>query len=189
MNRIIQLLWEQPFLALLLIGWLLGAVGGVLKRSARRAADRRQREQAPSPSQSQSLPASPQRRRPSSEEVAAEMRRILGMDPPARAQPVPQRRVPPPAPPVRRPVVAAPTVVVPPPKPVSRIGELQARLEREDSRAGNLGSRDIGTLGGRGTLRQQLRHSSAGLINLNDLPRQFVMMEVLGKPLALRQDW
>ena len=205
MNWIFRLLQEQPFLALLLLGWLLSAVAGAVKKAGKRAEAARKGQTPPSAAQPRSAeppwpqpqarpqpPPRPQRRQPSSEEVAAEMRRILGME----APPAQRRKAPAPPPPVvqtpqvRRPVLTPPTITA---APLSKLSELEKHLgasieSRQLSASGSIGATQLGSLGGRASERQTQRRAAAGLVSLDDLPRLLVMAEVLGKPLALRDN-
>jgi hypothetical protein len=90
MRDLINLLLNQPILLIILIGWIVSMLGGVM----RRAVERQQREQR----QQQRKPKPEQK---SAEEIAAELRRMMGMEartevrePPAQRPPA-QRPVPP----------------------------------------------------------------------------------------------
>lgn len=187
MRDLIDYLFRHPLLLVLLLGWAASAVGGILKRAAKGGAARRQ---AP-PAASRPSPAAG--RRPSAEEVAAEMRRILGMEPAAPA-PAPARPAP-------RPVVRNDAPPELPPQPLrieterrrlatqveSHVGE---RLQqRQGPQSGAVGREALGRLGGRVHERGAMRRGGSHLVDLSDLKRAFVLREVLDRPLALREDW
>jgi hypothetical protein len=192
-GRLIQFLIEHPILLFVLAAWLFGGIGKIGKAAQR----------ARSAAGPQAKGAAGQR---SAEEVAAEMRRILGMDDArtasSREMPEPLTEVEPdpemarPAPRLARREVVAPER---PPAPLgsafsrrlptpgtSHVGESIER--RQTPASGRVGqAADFGGLGGRVTAGQRLRRADARLVDVVDLKRALVMNEVLGPPLALRE--
>lgn len=192
MNRLLEFLFKNPILLFVLVAWVAGMIG-----NARRAAQRR-RQAPPIPTARPSTPAGDPAERRSAEEVAREMRRILGMEE-APAAP------PPPMPEPKAPVVVRrnaaeperpPVVVVPSTQnrrlqlhEASHVGErMQQRGAPHGSRKGPPAGadRDFGSLGGRVHASAGIRRDGRRLVDLADLKRSFVMNEILGKPLALR---
>ncbi|MBL8722879.1 MAG: hypothetical protein JNK49_02480 [Planctomycetes bacterium] len=180
MGRLIQFLVEHPVLLFVLAAWLFGGIGKIGK-----AAQRARSATAPK--------AGPRAGQRSAEEVAAEMRRILGMD---DAEAAPERPAPVSTPAPRE--VVAPE---PPPQPLAtalprwqpatvttHVGE---GIERRQAPAsGRVGaSQDLGALGGRTLAAGRVRRADASLVDLADLKRVLVMNEVLGPPLALREPY
>jgi hypothetical protein len=120
------------------------------------------------------------------EEVAAEMRRILGMEP------APPRTAPPPPP---RREARSPEK---PPQPLQprTLGQLAVHVDPHVGEkirglkapaSGAVGRSELGQLGGRGRERQRraFRHG-ASVVDLDHLTRAIVMREILDPPLALR---
>lgn len=186
MRRLIEFLQANPILVFILLAWIAGIVGNMM-RAVRKAAS--QRGVPPSP---------PPLRRPregaaGADDVAAEMRRILGLPPEApgeaRSQPRPQRR--------EAPVPRRPVEVERPPQPVVPTTQ-QRRLEihvdphvgdaikkREAKPATATVRAEIGSLGGRSPLHQR-RREAAHRFPLSDLRTAFVLSEILGPPVAAR---
>jgi cytoskeletal protein RodZ len=198
MHFIIEMLRSQPILILVLSVWIIGAISNAVQQQRRQ--QQKQKKQQPE-KMSQQRPAP---RRPTAEEVAAEMRRALGLDPkpekapakpPARSPRPPDVRPPP------RPVAPAP--VSPLPRALSKVearapsvGErMEARPAPASGAVGaqapgsqSLGTQSLGSLGGRAGARAARRpRGGSALVDLRDLPRAFVMREVLDPPLALRE--
>lgn len=200
MDRLLKILIEHPYLILILAAWIGGAIANAAK-AAKKARERTEAQRRISPP-ARSAPATPGQR--SADEIAEEMRRILGMEEPVRrTRPAPARgraEVPAPAPkPARalpRPLRDVPTPERPP-APVMPSTQARALEIHVDPHVGDAikgrqlpeGARarkaDLGTLGGRvhsGTARRVAGSRYA----LDDLKRAFVLAEVLGPPLALR---
>jgi hypothetical protein len=195
MGRFLAFLFENPIILFALAAWVFGAIG---KASTKATSRRPQRPSAPADQQGaggRAVPwAEPQPQRPDAdrraEEIAAEMRRLLGMEEPAATAATPPR-------------VARREVVEPerPPVPVqivtrdrrlprqqqSHVGESIQHRHMPATTAGR-GSAGLGGLGGRSeaTVAGGARRQS--LVGLGDLKRALVMAEVLGRPLALRRN-
>lgn len=184
MGKLLQFLFEHPVLLFVLAAWVFGGLGKVAKAAQRaRAAPGR--------------PGAPQR---SAEEVAAEMRRILGMDGDDAAEADASPAAPPPRPAVSPQPLVRREVALPerPPAPLPsaeprplpihvapHVGEgIEQRQAPVSSRVG--AAAGLGTLGGRVGGGPVRRRSSARLVDLTDLKRVLVMNEILGPPLALR---
>ena len=219
MPRWLEFLFANPLILFVLVAWIAGLLGNLLKarrklrdmQKARErarsgtlsqperqsptwpepAAERRQREPASvRPAEPQPAPA-PARR--SDEEIAREMRRILGLEPdPAPPTPPPVRPVPVPT---SRPgefaersgAQRAPTPLGPPqrrPLPMRvdpHVGEsVHARMLRTQAPP-----RQLGALGGR-TLRGPRAAAGRRRFALDDVGRALVLAEILSPPLALR---
>ncbi|MCA8976589.1 MAG: hypothetical protein KDC98_17845, partial [Planctomycetes bacterium] len=158
MDQLLEILKRHPWLLFVAVAWIAGAVGKVAqgqKKAAERAA-RRQPPEVPSAAGSappplrraapKARPAAPASREP--DEIAAEMRRILGLDVDTGAV---QPRTSPPIvrAPVRRPVEPerAPTAVVPTTgqrhlalHEAPHVGE--AVMKRRGPRSGKIGQHD-----------------------------------------------
>ncbi len=89
MNELLRFLLEQPLLLILLLGWLLGSVGSLIRKAEQRAREQRRRAETgtQSPVQgtaqvptsaSQELP-----RKASADDIAEQIRRMLGGAPTA----------------------------------------------------------------------------------------------------------
>jgi hypothetical protein len=190
MGRLIEFLLNNPLIALLVIGWLLSAVGQAVAKGRRAAAGApRQGGAPPRPARA------PQQRSP--EEIAAEMRRILGMDP-RPAPPAPAR---PPAPAARPPAprlqhADEPRLGDAPVAVGSRpIGDLAVKVDphvgetirqRRAPATGSVGAVALGDLGGRQRTGRVIERRGSSLVDLQDLPRAIVLREILDRPLALR---
>jgi len=221
MRQIWDLLLANPIIFFVLAAWAAGAIGNALrtKSAQRKAAEQRtQRQLQPRPANqppAQSArpePARQARVEPpplvrkaqtgggsrSPDEIAAEMRRILGLDveitPAVRERSEPVRREP------RRETVQPerpPTVVAPTTQ--SRHLELHERSHvgeqlaaRKGPHSGIVGAHDstFGSLGGRNVRRApRVRVSTVQrLIDLSDLKRTILAYEILGPPVCLRGD-
>ena len=193
MRQLFEFLRQNPLIALIVIGWIFSAVGGAITKARRQAAQQAKRP----PRGGSRAPAPPQRAagRPSPEQVAAEMRRILGMEEPPR--PLPQRPAPPAAP--RPSSFEAPSPErAPTPLQPSTLGRLPVhvdphvgdRIEKRQAPAtGAVGAQVLGGLGGRAAQVGRRRRMASSLVDLHDLPRALVMREVLDQPLSLRRGW
>lgn len=207
MQRLIEFLMANPWVALIVVAWVAGMIGNIGKaakktreraeRAAERAKSAPSQPQARSQSRPPSLPAEPGSR--SAEEVAKEMRRILGLD----REEEPEQ---PSAPPPRRPPeeVARRDVVTPerPPTPVmptTQERKIKVHVDphvgdriagRQSPQSGLVGKKEpssaLGSLGGRvGGPTHRRRMSQR--FSLDNIPKALVLNEILGKPLALRE--
>jgi hypothetical protein len=198
-NRLLRFLFENPILLVIVGLWIAGVVGNVLKAAQRRqqqgrGADRPQPEVRERP-----RPEADERR--SAEEVAREMRRILGMEESAPPEPKETEVVRPrPVPVVVRRDVALPERAPTPARPTTQARRLPKHVDphvgeriqqRHGPQSGRVGHKEqgkgLGSLGGRVQEVHGLKRQRRGLVDLTDLQRAFVMSEVLGKPLALRR--
>jgi hypothetical protein len=191
MDRLIDFLRQNPILVFIGLAWLAGMIGNAVK-VARKVRERGappppRRMPASRPPQAPGGPAP----RPSAEDIAAEMRRILGMEPsPGPASPRPSAE---PAPVPRRPPVAPerpPTPVV----PTTQARRLEIHVDPHVGE--DIGRREVrpiaartapglGALGGRAPAAQR-RRDAAHRFPLDDLRSALVLSEILGPPLALR---
>jgi len=200
MPAFLRFLLDNPILLFVLVAWAAGAIGNAAK-AAKRAREQRSLP-PPSAGRPPVRPASERfptvqtgRPRPAprpAEEVAAEMRRILGMD--VETRPVER----PPAPVVMRPKrreVFEPERAPAPAVPTTQDRRLELRADshvgegmqrRQAPQSGKVGGSSIGTLGGRVHGARKGRGAGSSLVNLSDLKRAFVVTEILGAPLALR---
>lgn len=189
MEKLLRLLFDNPVLLMVVLAWLVGAIGNAVRRGVRGAASR------PESRRPSTSPPPLQRREPSSvrktpDQVAAEMRRILGLD---TVEVVPEQ-------PVVRPVHRETIAVERPPEPVhvstrdrrlelhvaSHVGEELQR--RKDPHSGLVGTQRIGDLGGRTTSAPRMGRTTGRLVDLGDLKRAVLAAEILGPPLALREE-
>src|SRR5580765_337326 len=99
MRDLIELLRSQPILVVLLAAWVFGAISSAVQKQ------RRQQQQKPRRPADGDASAP---RRPTADEVAAEMRRVLGLDPP------PRPAAKPPKPPAGKPPPGKPPAGKPP---------------------------------------------------------------------------
>ena len=212
MQRLLEFLFQNPILLFILIAWVAGVVGNAVKatKRARERAEQMRRMPSAEPRPAAQPVATERQASPSAEEVAAEMRRILGMEPvpEARRPREPQRRprpvvepdvgtAPPPARPGRRDVVEQerpPAEVV----PTTQNRKLDIHVDphvgdriqnRRVVGGGRIGLREkgsqFGTLGGR-VHEVHRQRQKAVRFALDDLTKAFVMSEILGPPLAMR---
>lgn len=197
MGWLIDLLAANPILIVFIAIAVIQAVGGLVARQTRQTLQKRReesrREQLDSFEEGAAAPTSePTTRsrdeRPpprSAEEIAAEIRRVMGLeDPEPEPEPTPR--------PVPVPVVAEESVE-------SRHGgDLAQRLSERDRMLserfaakeaaggprglrGGPGLGAVGLVGGRDSF-------GSTYLDLSSPARAFVAMEVLGKPVALRED-
>lgn len=214
MRAIFDLLQKNPILIILLIGWIISAAVGVLRRL-------RKAKSEPMLSQE----AEPQK--PTQEEVAARMRRMLGLDPDGRAEPEPTNtktvdydmdvtaevpvagRALPTEPraaarkaQLPRPMVPAKlrSIIKPerPPQPLRprelgrvpshvapHVGEAMQQRKAPTSGAGV--AKELGMLGGRSAERRSReRRPGSALVDLHNLPQAIVGREIFDLPLSLR---
>ena len=87
MPDILRWLFEQPLLLLLLIAWIFSALGGVMQRVARRAQAEARRAADATDAGADAAQPHPGRR--DADEIAREIRRAMGLEPPAPPQPRP----------------------------------------------------------------------------------------------------
>jgi hypothetical protein len=198
MQQLINLFSEYPILVILLVGWLLSMVGGAITRAARKAEEQRRKAQR-TPRQFDRAPTStppelrrPEPSQPSPEDIAAEIRRVMGMEE------------------APRPTALRETVVTPPPADVPTrapeahlehlgegVGGLRSQIDshvgegvshRLAPTSGGVGSRVLGTLGGRVQAPREAGPPTRRVkrFDLSDPAAVLVTMEILGKPRALR---
>ncbi len=205
MRDLLRFLFENPILLFIVVAWIAGAIGNAVK-----AARKQQRQQQPAPPV-RTRPAAPQAGPRTADEVAAEIRRALGLDPPQAPPrpappptPAPRPVAPPPAParPAAWPEVSRreapsperpPTPVVPTTQArklemhvVPHVGEqIQRRAAVKPATAA---PRGIGELGGRSTAPARRAAGGSSRYALDDLKRAFVLAEILGPPLASRPE-
>jgi hypothetical protein len=192
-QKLLRFVFENPIVLFVVVAWIAGAIGNVLRAAKKRQAQSGQQPgrqpAARWPASTPPRSASPQR---SAEQVAAEMRRILGLEPEPARTPAPKPAV------VRREatIERPPTPVMPSAQDRrlvlhtgSHVGE--GMQHREAPHGAAPARQAMGTLGGR--VQQEVRptqrtvHTTRRrLVAVDDLKRAFVMNEVLGKPLGLR---
>ena len=217
MQRVIDFLIANPLVLLILFAWVAGMIGNIGKaaKKARERTERTERTRSATPAQQPQHPQQPPAREPgtrSAEEVAQEMRRILGLDPeheeeqPSEPPPQPRPLSKPPAP------LGGPSGSVPqevgrrelaaerPPTPVMpttqerrivthvdpHVGERIARRAVQGGLVGKHEPSPLGTLGGRVSGPARARRKSVRY-SLDDVQKALVLNEILGKPLALRE--
>lgn len=193
MHPLVRFLFDNPLLLFLLVAWIGGAVARVAKRKQAQnagggaAAPRRQ----PSGSSRGDGPRS-------ADEVAAEIRRALGLDGPRESarrepQPPPVRREPAPVQsPVRRSEVERPPTPVVPTTQQRRlelhkapqVGEGVQR--RPTFRPTPASASGIGGLGGRNADPAAVTQVRRRRFLPSDLAQAIVIAEVLGPPVAMR---
>ena len=231
MDKLIKILWENPLLLILAVGWIIGAVSNASKakgasesrgerRQARRRARReklagdvvqrpiRDRRQAPTPSRGgvanapvagrASGPVTSRASAPlagsaaqTPEQIAQEMRRVLGLEaspgPGAAPQAAPVQPPPPPA--KRRPApVGGATrdrrleIHVDP-----HVGERIRDRHMRETRVGKprAGRGAIGNLGGRVTAKERAMRGGSRF-SLDDLRKAMVLNEILSPPVSVR---
>ena len=194
MQRLIQFLFDHPILLFVLVAWAAGMIGNVMKsakKARERAEQQRRMPRARREQEPPSLPAQPR----ATEDIAAEMRRILGMETePVRQRPRPAAPPPPPPPPQRAPRAEMtgerpPQIALPTTQDRkleihdhSHVGE---GMQRRHIAPKTAGDRGLGTLGGRAG-RQRRRMGVGDRYSLADLKTAFVLSEILGPPRALR---
>lgn len=190
MQQFLRILFDNPILILILVGWLFSALAGAASKAAKRQAQprrrpefdavrekQRQADQARAPS-GESRPRTP-------DDIARELREMLGLEPgPTRpSQPAAEQPVRPQ--PVERDLGDAATIEV----PTVPVGELRKELARKRAKKealSQVGKQHVGGLldhhiaapsrGGTRRLAFDRRHAVAAIIG----------MEVLGSPRALR---
>lgn len=196
-------LLREPLVLVVLVSWIAGGIGKILQAKKKRdAALGRSRGLGDRLDDAREVtrPASGRR---SPEEVAAEMRRLLGMDRPPAAQPQPQpqprpqlaRPQPKPQPVVQRREASEGDRGTQPMRP-SQIGKVTTHVDphvgegvqrRAAPTSGGVAAHELGTLGGRSHVAGRRGAQSArGLVDLSDMSRAIVLREILDEPRALR---
>jgi hypothetical protein len=200
MNPLLRLLFENPILAFILLAWIASAIGGALQK-ARRTAEQQRRREAPPP------PARPEQMRRSEQQVADELREILGVEPRVRREPaeVPARRDPTAgdwgresgeAPPLARPAerrvgdtrIAAGTEAM----GGRRLGRLESHIgekmqARSQPASGQVGGQQLGRLPGHtGPPSRRPPRGGTRSVDLSNLGRLVVAREILDPPVAMR---
>lgn len=220
-DKLLELLLREPLLLVILLGWIAGGIGKLAQAKKKRAASERRSAEAtptlPNAAGAQgSLPQAAERARRArtKEEVAAEMRRILGMEPtplqkptvkakaPAPKPPPPPQRIPigqplsRPAPALGRQVEANEGDVGSHPMRPSQFARVGTHVDphvgesmqaRKSPRSGGVAAFELGTLGGRPAAVRFAGAARRGLVELGDLKRAIVLTEILGAPRALRE--
>ena len=153
-------IWRNPWVLIILLPWALSIVGGVFTKAARKSAEQQRRAQRGAgvelqEKRQEKLPEQP--KRPEPEQIAAEIRRMMGMEPAAKAPEPKTSRPTPRALQQPRPRVVvleeeweeAPALAEPPPEPAARpqAGHLGGLRERMAARA--TARRTISKLAGR----------------------------------------
>jgi len=215
MDRWLRILFENPFLLLVLLAWIGGAIANAVK-ATKRARERAEQAKRPAPDRRdearvQRTSTEPTATEPrqtesarSAEDVAAEMRRILGME-----EPVPRasRRTPArsegeteasPAAPARRSVhrdVVLPERAPRPVVPTTQSRSLDIHVQphvgdairsRHLSTQSTRSTANVGNLGGRVREDRPPGRRSTSRWSIDDLKKAFVVNEILGPPLSLR---
>lgn len=190
MDRLLRFLLDNPIIAIVVVFWIFGAINNVRTAAKRREQAARRAERGPVATPSAEPRPSGRMQEADAEQVAREMRRILGLpDPPA---PAPSRPAPRPvAPP--RPVRAAerPPTPVRPTTQARRLDVHTTRTEVGSHVGESMAQRraaptaDLGSLGGRAEhgAHQRTRDTRFAM---TDLQRVLVLGEILGPPVALR---
>jgi hypothetical protein len=208
MPRLLDFLFQNPILIFVLVAWAAGMVGNVVKAAGKRRESAEQQRRMPSAPPAVRPQARPQAHdrsqaggRPTEADVAAEMRRILGMDQPPKRVPASQRpgspagRPQPPPLPTSKPRRLVDTER--PPAPMMATAQ-QRHLEiHVDPHVGEqIGKREVlsrprveasamGSLGGRVQSHRRV-HRTADRYPRTNLRQALVLSEILGPPLALR---
>jgi hypothetical protein len=183
LDKLIELLFREPLLLILLLGWIVGGLGKLMQQKKKGAAAAGRPKARPV-----QRPVAPQARTP--EQVAAEMRRLLGMEPAPRQKPA---AAPPQVPAAREAFAERP----PEPLRPATLGRVEVHVDphvgermqqRRAPSSGGVARRELGTLGGRTVAARQLGPARKSLVDLSDLKRAVVLREILDAPRALR-DW
>ncbi len=193
LELILRLFREQPLLAVVAALWVFGVIASALRKKKQSTGEPDADGADAEPSSPGSTASTTMSER-SAEEVAREMRRILGVE---SAEPPPvEPPAPPPLPVRRREVVTPerePTPVVPstprrklPMHVDPHVGEgIQKRAAPDSGLVGAHPGHELGSLGGRTAVRTR-RGVRGHRYELDDLKRILVLNEILGPPLALR---
>jgi hypothetical protein len=211
--RWIDFLLRNPLLLLVALAWIAGVINNAIKAKKKADENRRRREQqrhggspgtipdaakaepaaalarqAPPPPRPVTAPAT---RQPQSspEQIAQEMRRLLGLEPDVVATPTPT-----PPPPRREPrrMVVEPERA---PQPVMPSAQARRLPRHIDPHVGegiqhrhvdpHVSGYRFGTLGGRAPAIARSQ-ATAARFALEDLKKAFILSEILAPPLALR---
>lgn len=208
MDKIVDFLVQNSWLLILLGIWLVSALGNLATRAARKAAEQQQRQRrAQRPSSPAARPARPQptgrEAAPDPEEIAAQIRRMMGLEreapPEPRMEPEPE---PEPAPRPQRVRVEVVDTEAPRDRPAiadrqlesaveSEIGpgRLQTQLERTSVEQRRLISAiELREQRRRRALRAERarRTGRRRRMDLSDPAAAILLAEVLGPPRALR---
>lgn len=221
LEQVWRILRDNPILLLLVGSWVVGGIGSAVRKARERAeAERRAGRRIPAASAGEdvrTLQAEPAR--PSEDDVAEKLRRILG-ELESGGPTAPQRGPGPRAlreaqphsfdddaeeevreMPVREEprAVPAPTSFAPRPFVPSTLGRVQVHVQphvgegiqrRAAPASGGVAATRLGELGGRGPAEVRRRVGRPGaLVDLTDLRSAIVLREVLDRPLALREGW
>jgi hypothetical protein len=204
----IRWIFENPLILLILVGWIISMIGNAVTKAARKQARGQRRRAGPGPGgpaqpdRAEPARPRPQARRPgapssgpSPEEIAREIRRVMGLEV-EEPQPEPRRPAPPPPEPVEivpdRPRTSlAEELVAKDEQRARHLGALEAR--RSDLGAGirdrhlrelevHIGARERRARRGRRAVRSPSR-----ALRLDPIISTLVGLEVLGRPVALRE--
>lgn len=192
MRRLLEILFQNPILIFVLVAWVAGMIGNIAKaarKNRERAEQQRRMPSAPPAVRSPAPPGAPGRT--TEADVAAEMRRILGMDPPARASRPPTAPTLPPSKPRRLAESERPPTPM-----VSTTQRRQLEIHVDPHVGEQIGKREaasrprvetseLGTLGGRVQRPRRVRKITDRFPRTN-LRQALVLSEILGPPLALR---
>ncbi len=209
MDWLIRLFSENFILVILLGGWLLSIFGTVLTKAAKKAAEQQRRRaqgvgeqrpllpgQRPPSSRTQARrpaaapPARPPRPAPpTADDIATEIRRVMGMEEPPQPALAPE----PPPPPPEEPGFTTQAGFE---HFGERVGGLRTGVKshvgegvhsRLPPGSGAVGSRELGSLGGRVHRRPKKKVvQRVKRFDLSDPAAVLVTLEILGKPRALR---
>ena len=205
MDLVIEFFRRNPLLLMVALVWLAGLIGNIVKASNRRR-ERAEAATRPTPMPAPESARETRRAEPASarlpertaEDIAREMRRILGVETEPTAGDRSAEPVEPPQPPplpVRRPRAVGETERAPVPVlPTTSARKLTIHVDphvgegipgRSLASGTRVGAHELGSLGGR-VQKAGPRHVTASRFALTDLKRAIVLNEILGKPLALR---
>lgn len=203
MDFVIEFFRRNPLLLMVALVWLAGLIGNVVKASKRR---RERAEAATRPTPMPAPESARETRRPeparlperTAEDIAREMRRILGVETEPTAGDRSAEPVEPPQPPplpARKPRPVAETERAPVPVlPTTSARKLTIHVDphvgegipgRSLASGARVGTHELGSLGGR-VHKVTARQATSSRYALTDLKRAIVLNEILGKPLALR---
>lgn len=220
MPDILQRLLQEPIILLILATWIISMLGNVMQKAARRAQQQRA-EQRRAPDPRQVGGGTTASRRPDPDDIAREIRRAMGLErdrPASRPPPVPEEagtgaggaRAPRSAghveqAPERRASFderrQRPTIVVDDARPRrtlrQELAERDAKAAADLARQGVADRILITQIGMPGSTIREIggaRRRGRGLLDLSRPAAAIVAMEVLGKPIALRDrpigaDW
>lgn len=187
MQQFLRILFDNPILILILVGWLFSALAGAASKAAKRQAQprrrpefdalrdkQRQADQARVPS-GESRPRTP-------DDIARDLREMLGLEPGPTRPPQPAADRPQP---VERSLGDASTIDV----PTVPMGELRKELARKRAKQQTL--RQVGKQHVGGLLEHHIATPSRGGTRRLAFDREHAVaaiigMEVLGAPRALR---